>query len=197
MLLFHHSAWGSWPDIRYWLLMLQKQGDIAVLENLCKQHNSSQLYEVAINSKLQVAHMQGVYQVACLMQNAKWDYIIISCLVEPPSMKDTHSVHIVGSMSSSRRFQNVLLQWGQLLLGHHEVSFMRGCPFSQSGRFHSNSHKIRILAFCILHSQKIQRSHIPIPQSSRLIRYRYSALQDGWQLRELRLKCCYSIEQHS
>ena len=33
---------------------------------------------------------------------------------------------IVERVSSSRRFQNVLITMG---IGHYEVSFMRGCPF--------------------------------------------------------------------
>ena len=38
-------------------------------------------------------------------------------------------VSIAEKLFSFRRFQNALLQWEELLLGHYEVSFVRGCPF--------------------------------------------------------------------
>ena len=58
--------------------------------------------------------------------------LLIVCIQWNLRAKDTLGptiMSIVEKLSSSWRFLNVLLQQEQLLLGHYEVPFMRGCPF--------------------------------------------------------------------
>ena len=65
-------------------------------------------------------------------------------------------VSIVERMSSSRRFQSVLLQW-ELLLGHYEVSFMRGCPFLRGSFIRGST--VEQIDFCCLKMKVIEKPH--------------------------------------